>query len=209
LKTHIVIIDDHILIADALAIMVNGMRDYQVLATYKSGNVFINDFEKIKPRPDIVILDVKMPEMDGAAVANWLSANHADIKILALSMKDDESDILKMIHAGAHGYLLKSIQQNELENALLTLQKQGVYYTQLVSKALAGNIRNNSQTKILNQKEKQLLEQLCTDLSYKEIAAVLNLSTRTIETYSNQLMEKFNVRGRIGLVLFAQQHQLI
>lgn len=209
MKTHIVIIDDHILIADALAIMVNGMKDYQVLATYKSGNVFINDFEKIKPRPDIVILDVKMPEMDGAAVANWLSTNHADIKILALSMKDDESDILKMIHAGAHGYLLKSIQQNELENALFTLQNQGVYYTQLVSKALAGNIRNNSNTKILNQKEKQLLEQLCTDLSYKEIAAVLNLSTRTIETYSNQLMEKFNVRGRIGLVLFAQQHQLV
>jgi DNA-binding NarL/FixJ family response regulator len=124
-------------------------------------------------------------------------------------MNDNESDILKMILAGAHGYLLKSIQPEELENALAILQKQGFYYNQMVSQVLAGSARNKKQAIVLSEKEKQLLEQICTDLSYKEIAAKLNLSTRTIETYANQLMEKLNVRGRIGLLLFAQQQQLV
>jgi DNA-binding NarL/FixJ family response regulator len=209
MKTPIVIIDDHILIADALAIMISAMKNYEVIETFKSGLQFQKNFLKIKPTPAIIIVDVKMPEIDGATLAQWITENYPDIKILALSMNDNDSDIIKMIQSGAHGYLLKSIQPNELENALINIEKHGFYYTPMVSKALANNARHINQAIVLNEKEKQLLEQLCTDLSYKEIASKLFLSTRTIETYSTQLMEKFSVKGRLGLVLYAHQHQLL
>jgi len=205
----IAIVDDHALIADALAIMINRIKGYTVTNTYTNGNVLKADLLKKNTTPDIIILDVNMPEISGQQTAEWVTANYPAVKILALSMQDNEKDIMAMIKAGANGYLLKSIQPQQLEIALNTLVKDGFYYSQMVNQVIAQSVRNKLNVISVTDKEKELLQFLCTDLSYKEIAAKMFLSTRTIETYSNNLMERFGVRGRIGLLLFAQKNALV
>jgi DNA-binding NarL/FixJ family response regulator len=169
-----------------------------------NGQELIDRFKMPQNIPDLVILDVQMPVMDGYAVAKWLTSHHPEILILALSMQDDDEKIIRMIRSGAKGYLLKSIQQKELAHALNTIVKEGIFYNSKVSKVLANDYSKKEVVKReLSEKERELLPHLCTDYTYKEIAALLFLSPRTVESYANNIMEKLDVRNRIGLVLLA------
>jgi DNA-binding NarL/FixJ family response regulator len=204
MRYNIVIVDDHILIAEALATMINTIPNFDILYVCSNGQDMIDRFKAPKNIPDLVILDVQMPVMDGYAVAKWLTEHHPEIIILALSMQDDDEKIIRMIRSGAKGYLLKSIQQKELAYALNTIVKDGIFYNSKVSKVLANDyLKKGVEKKSLSEKESELLPHLCTDLTYKEIAATLFLSPRTVESYANSIMEKLNVRNRIGLVLLA------
>jgi DNA-binding NarL/FixJ family response regulator len=204
MRHSIVIVDDHILVAQALATMINTIPNFDILYVCSNGQEMIDRFKMPRNIPDLVILDVQMPVMDGYAVSKWLTANHPEIIILALSMQDDDEKIIRMIRSGAKGYLLKSIQQKELADALNTIVKDGIFYNTKVSKVLANDyIKKEVVKKELSEKEKELLPHLCTDYTYKEIAALLFLSPRTVEGYANNIMEKLDVRNRIGLVLLA------
>jgi DNA-binding NarL/FixJ family response regulator len=204
MRYSIVLVDDHILIAQALATMINTIPNFDILYVCSNGQDMIDKFKAPKNIPDLVILDIQMPVMDGYALAKWLTDNHPGIIILALSMQDDDEKIIRMIRAGAKGYLLKSIQQKELAHALNTIVKDGIFYNSKVSKALANDyFKKEVAKKALSEKETELLPHLCTDLTYKEIAAALFLSPRTVESYANNIMEKLDVRNRIGLVLLA------
>ena len=203
--THsIVIVDDHVLIAEALATMINNIPNFDILYVCSNGNDMIERFKQPRNLPDVVILDVQMPVMDGYKVAEWLTAHHPGILILALSMQDDDEKIIRMIRAGAKGYLLKSIQQKDLAHALTCVVKDGIYFSAMVSKVLGNDyLKKEVLKRELSEKEKELLPHFCTDLTYKEIAANLYLSHRTVESHANSIMEKLQVRNRIGLVLLA------
>lgn len=206
MRYSIVIVDDHVLIAQALATMIGGIPGFDVLYVCGTGKEMIDRFKQPKNIPDLVILDVQMPVMDGYAVAEWITENHPEIISIALSMQDDDDKIIRMIRAGAKGYLLKSIQQKELALALTTLVKDGIFYSPKVSKILANDYSKKKMAeRELSEKEKELLPLLCSDLTYKEIAVALFLSPRTVEGYANNIMEKLNVRNRIGLVLLASK----
>lgn len=208
MRHNIVIVDDHILIAEALATMIGTIPNFDILYVCSSGQELMHRFKQPRNIPDLVILDVQMPGMDGYQVAEWLTADHPEIIILALSMQDDDDKIIRMIRSGAKGYLLKSIRQKDLAHALVTVVKEGIFYNTQVSKVLANNYSKKEVTqKELSEKEKELLPHLCTDLTYKEIAARLSLSPRTIEGYANSIMEKLNVHNRIGLILLASRKQ--
>src|SRR5258706_1748035 len=115
---NIVIADDHWLIAKALTSIIDTFKKYKVLYEVPNGKVLMEQF-KLKQRiPDIVLLDITMPEMDGFETAKWLTQHHPEILILALSMQNDEQTLIRMIKAGAKGYLIKNIHPNELEKAL-------------------------------------------------------------------------------------------
>lgn len=204
MRHSIVIVDDHVLIAQALATMINSIPNFDVLYVCSGGTELIERFKQPKNIPDVVILDVQMPVMDGYSVAKWLTENKPEVIVLALSMQDDDEKIIKMIRSGAKGYLLKSIQQKDLAYALNTVVKEGIFYNAKVSKALANDyIRKEVTQQELSAKEKELIPWLCTDATYKEIAASVFLSTRTVESYATNIMEKLEVRNRIGLVLTA------
>lgn len=206
MKHSIVIVDDHILIAEALATMINTIPDFDILYVCSSGRELIERFKQAQNVPDLVILDVQMPVMNGYEVAEWLTANHPQILVLALSMQDNEEQVIRMIRSGAKGYLLKSIKQAELANALTTIVKEGIYYTSQVSKMLANDyMKKEVGRTALSEKEKELLPYFCSDATYKEIAEQLYLSPRTVEGYANTMMGKLNVRNRIALVLLAQK----
>lgn len=206
MRHSIVIVDDHILIAQALATMISSIPNFDVLYVCSSGAEMIERFHQPKHIPDVVILDVQMPVMDGYAVAKWLTENKPEVIILALSMQDDDEKIIKMIRSGAKGYLLKSIQQKELAQALNTIVKDGIFYDAKVSKALANDYLKREVTQQeLSVKERELIPWLCTEATYKEIAASVFLSTRTVESYATSIMEKLEVRNRVGLVLTAMK----
>lgn len=206
MKHSIVIVDDHILIAEALATMINTIPDFDILYVCSSGRELMERFKQAQNVPDLVILDVQMPVMNGYEVAEWLTANHPQILILALSMQDNDEQVIRMIRSGAKGYLLKSIKQAELANALSTIVKEGIYYTSQVSKTLANDyMKKEVNRSALSEKEKELLPHFCSDATYKEIAEQLYLSPRTVEGYANTVMGKLNVRNRIALVLLAQK----
>ncbi|RPD39591.1 response regulator transcription factor [Chitinophaga barathri] len=206
MKSNIVIVDDHILIAEALASMIGTIPGFDVLYVCSNGREMITRFTQPRNIPDVVILDVQMPVMSGYEVAEWLTAHHPGILILALSMQDDEDKVIRMIRAGAKGYLLKSIKQADLANALATVVKEGIYYTPQVSRTLANDYVKKEVVKAeLSDKEKEMLPHICSEATYREIAAQLFLSPRTVEGHANAIMEKLNVRNRIALVLLAQK----
>ena len=206
MRHSIVIVDDHILIAQALATMISSIPNFDILYVCSSGAEMIERFHQPKHIPDVVILDVQMPVMDGYAVAKWLTENKPEVIILALSMQDDDEKIIKMIRSGAKGYLLKSIQQKELAQALNTIVKDGIFYDAKVSKALANDYLKREVTQQEpSVKERELIPWLCTEATYKEVAASVFLSTRTVGSYATSIMEKLEVRNRVGLVLTAMK----
>ncbi|MEQ1553476.1 MAG: response regulator transcription factor [Ferruginibacter sp.] len=155
--------------------------------------------------PDIVLLDISMPLMDGFATAEWLRENHPEILVMALSMQDDEQSLIKMVRAGAKGYLLKNVHPSELEKALDALVKNGTYFPEWaaskVFKSLSKPSNNNSFS--ISDREKEFLKFAITEMSYKEIAEKMYCSPRTVESYRDSLFEKLDLKSRVGLAVFA------
>ncbi len=205
-KITVAIADDHGLLRNALARLVNTFDDYTVI--FEAGNGKELKATVLKHIiPDIVMLDVNMPEMDGYETAQWLNKNYPQIKILALSMLSDEKTIIKMFRLGAKGYLLKNTDPDELKQALDTLYNKNFYLSDYVSEKLVKglNIDGGKEEKeiVLNEKEREFLRWACTELSYKDIAAKMFLSTRTIDDYRASLFNKLKVHSRVGLVMYA------
>jgi DNA-binding NarL/FixJ family response regulator len=151
-------------------------------------------------------MDMNMPIMDGAETTCWLQKNFPNIKVLALSMEDNENSILKMIRNGAKGYLLKDIHPDILLEALQGVLKDGFYHTKRVSDTLVGSLHSDGKattTVTLQKRELEFLKLASTEMTYKEIADVMHLSPKTIDGYREQLFKKLTVRNRIGLVIYA------
>lgn len=209
----IVIVDDHLLIAKAIAGIIEHFRNYTVLYEAEHGKALMEKFKQPKNIPDIVMLDVSMPVMDGFETAQWLKETHPEVLVLALSMQDDEQALIKMIKNGAKGYLLKNVHPTELENALDSLTTKGFYYPDWVTGKVMFNIasgnRNKSDAVKLNERETEFLQYAATELTYKEIGEKMFCSPRTVESYRDGLFEKLGLKTRIGLVVFAIKNGII
>jgi two-component system, NarL family, invasion response regulator UvrY len=205
-KITVAIADDHGLLRNALARLVNTFEDYTVL--FEAGNGKELKATILKHIiPDIVMLDVNMPEMDGYETAQWLNKNCPQIKILALSMLSDEKTIIKMFRLGVKGYLLKNTDPEELKLALDTLYNKNFYLSEYVSEKLVKGLNTDGIQEekeiVLNEKEREFLRWACSELSYKDIAAKMFLSARTIDDYRTSLFHKLKVHSRVGLVMYA------
>jgi len=214
MQYNIVIADDHVLIAKALSAIIDTFRKYRVLYEVSGGIELIEQFKTQQHIPDIVLLDINMPGMDGFETAQWLTEHHPAIMILALSMQDDEQTLIRMMKAGAKGYLLKNIHPTELEKALDSLVERGVYYSDTqVSKAMSHLVQSVQDPKItlqqLNEREKQFLQYAATELTYKEIGEKMYCSPRTVESYRDALFEKLHLKTRVGLVVYGIKNGLI
>lgn len=204
--TTIALIDDHKIFCDSLAGLINDFEGFKTLWSVQDGRKAIQLLEDDKNLPDIILLDIVMPGMSGVEVAKWLFENKKEIKVLSLTMEEDDNSVIQMLQYGVKGYLLKNISSEELHAALEQVVKYGYYYTPIIT----GNIHKHIEKKILNKnvpemsgREKELLDYLCTDMSYAEISKKVFLSESTIDTYRARLFEKFEVKNRIGLVLKA------
>lgn len=207
MKKSIVIVDDHTLIAQAIKSIISNFEAFEVLYVCENGADLIEKLNQNKKIPDIILLDISMPIMNGFETAKWLNENKPDVLIMALSMQNDEESVIKMIKNGAHGYLLKNSHPADLEKALLSLIDVGFYYPDWASKIVFKNMKQQdkvvkSEVKITDR-EKEFLKFTTTEMSYKEIADKMFCSPRTVESYRDSLFEKLELKTRVGLTVFA------
>lgn len=207
MKHTIVIVDDHLLIAKAIASVIENFAAYEVLYEAENGSNMIEHFKVQKNVPDIVLLDISMPVMNGFETAAWLKENHPAVKVMALTMQGDDESLIKMIKAGANGYLNKNVHPTELEKALNALCENGFYYpdwaTSKVLYAIAHETTASAENVKLTNREAEFLKYTCTELTYKEIGEKMFCSGRTVESYRNSLFEKLGVKTRVALALYA------
>ncbi len=211
MKISVGIVDDHQLFLKSLSLMLSGAEDFTVVVEAVNGKDLQGKIKGIQSIPDIMLIDVSMPVMDGIATAAWLNENYPAIKLAALSMDDSDKAIIAMIKAGCCAYLLKDIHPAELEKALHEISAKG-YYNGDASNINYRRLRKaeEDEEKLhLNDNHKQFLQLACSDLTYKQIAAKMNKSERTIDGYREELFQKFNVQSRVGLVLEAIRRDLV
>jgi len=213
MKNSIVIVDDHVLIAKALHSIICNFDQFEVLYECENGLELQEKFKVETNIPNIVLLDVSMPIMDGFETAKWITEQYPEVLIMALSMQDDEQSLIKMIKNGTKGYLLKNAYPTELEKALNALLKTGFYYPDWASNKLFANINKNAASEILKinftEREKEFLKYTISELTYKEISEKMFCSPRTVEGYRDSLCEKLELKSRVGLAVFAIKNGFI
>lgn len=211
MKINIAITDDHQLFLKSLSLLIESFSDFNIAFDALNGEVLLQKLLQKNPLPEIILLDVNMPVMDGPTTAKIISEKYPTIKLVALSMKDDDGSVIKMIRAGCCAYLLKDMHPDELEKALKEINKNGYYnadvsnirYRRLLQK------RNEDEQLQLSDREKTFLQLACSDLTYKQIAEKMHLAERTIDGYRENLFFKLNVQSRVGMVLEALRRNLV
>lgn len=206
---NIVIVDDHSLIASSLEKLVNSFNNFNVLYHAKNGRDLQQKLEDFSELPEIILLDLNMPVMDGFETMEWLAKNQPDIKVLVLTMEDDESKILKMLCNGAKGYLLKDIHPDKLNEALVQTLEKGYYHSEKVAETLLHSLHSDENEKpTFKKREIDFMKLACSEMTYKEIADKMNLSPKTIDGYRQDLFNKLDVKNRVGLVIYALKNDI-
>lgn len=203
-EIQVVLVDDHSLLRKGMVELVENFGVYKVLFEASNGKAFIERLEQSFIMPDVIIMDVNMPIMNGFEAMEWLTAHHPEIPVLALSMYDDDHSIIKMMCLGAKGYILKDAEPEEFKEAMDALVEKGFYYSKRVGKLMLEQMQNGGKSHIrMNDRELEFLQWVCTELTYKEIAAKMFVSPRTVDGYREALFEKLQVKNRVGLAMYA------
>lgn len=206
----IVIADDHSLFTEALSALINSFDNYRVLYSVGDGKELMTKLQEKKNIPDLILLDINMPIMNGLETMKAIREQNIDVKVVGLSMENNENTVVSLIKDGANGYLLKNCKPKALREALNEIINTGHYYSEFVSMSLINSIKNSSSKPSLKANEQEFLNLVCTtDLNYVQIAERMNLSKRTIDGYRDSLFAKFNVNNRPGLMLFAIKNKLV
>lgn len=214
----IAIVDDHNLFRKGLIKLINlgdVKNSYVILFEAENGNDLK---EKINKRclPDIILMDIDMPDMDGFEAVEWLRKYYPDISILVVSMFESEECILRMMKMGVKGYLSKDIEVEDMHMALESIINKGVYYTDLVSGVMAHSILDNypdngknAKLNELSENEREFIKLACSELTYQQIADKMHLSPKTVDGYRENLFRKFNVKSRVSLAMYAVKNGLV
>ncbi|KAF2510599.1 response regulator transcription factor [Flavobacterium foetidum] len=209
-KNKIIIVDDHLLFSQSLELLIKSFGDYEVIERFENGKVFIDYLENHDSELiDLILLDVNMPVLDGLSTMKWLKDNRPELKVIALSVNDDEDIIIKMITNGAKGYLLKDTSPEIFREAIECVIEKGFYFTELVSGMLINKVNSDNKKISLKEKEIVFIKHACTEMTYKEIASEMCLSPKTIDGYRESLFDKLEIKTRIGLVLYAIKHKIV
>jgi len=212
----IALVDDQQLFRSGLASLIRSVPGFTLLSEAENGRHFIEQLQAGSQVPDIALIDMEMPEMNGVELNALLQKDYPSIKVLVLSTYNQERFIGKMIEAGACGYLTKNCEIDELVNAINSTYKNGFYFNQETLAAMRKTakykpteIKNISNIAIeLTTREKEILVLLCAELTNAEIGERLFISPRTVEGHRNNLLTKTGCRNTAGLVVFAIKHEL-
>lgn len=210
-KIKIGLVDDHQLFLKSLTLLMQSLRGFDVVVEALNGADLQEKMPSLQALPQIIVLDVNMPVMDGVETAKWLHANYPSIRLVALTMNDDDGSILRMLRAGCCAYILKDIHPSMLEEALHQVDEKGFFNSDRSNidfRRLLAKADDESQLHITN-KELEFLQLACSDMTYKQIATKMNLSERTIDGYREALFQKLHVQSRVGLCLEALRKKLV
>lgn len=211
MKINIGITDDHQLLLKSLCILLESFPSFTVVLEATNGEILLQKLEAATVLPDIILIDVNMPVMNGIQAAAALSGKYPQIKLVALSMRDDDSAVIGMIGAGCCAYLLKDIHPNELEKALLEVYEYGFRFGDVLNEELGRVEQESSEQESLLFSDRQLkfLKLASTELTYRQIADKMQVSEVILNGYREQIFERLQVKSRIGMVLEAVRRSII
>ena len=208
------LVDDHVLLRNALASLIERSEHCQVVMQASNGQEMMEEHAAGKI-PDVLLLDMNMPEMDGHEAAVWLKEKQPGIKVLMLTMYDSEISLIRLLQAGVKGFLKKDIHPSELIHAIDSVMKAGYYYSPQTSSKLAGLFRETADRSALLQKvmlddvEVEFLKHVCSELTYKEIAQRMGMNPRSIDGIRDNLFTRLDVKSRVGLAMYAIRQGLV
>lgn len=209
----IFIVEDHAMFREGLKYVLQTIPKYEIVGEAESGSVFLNSLKGIIP--DVVLMDIDMPGMNGIDATRIAIQKYPDMKILSLSMHGDYDHYQKMIEAGAKGFVLKNAGINQLTSAIDDIYKGKVYFSQellmniIHSKETVSNDANMIDKLEISEREVEVLQLICKGFSNKEIADKLFISVKTVEGHKSKLMLKTDSKNTVSLVLFALRSKLI
>ncbi|QOW09434.1 response regulator transcription factor [Kaistella flava (ex Peng et al. 2021)] len=211
-RIKIAIVDDHKLVSKAIENMISFNPKFEVVMNCCNGEDFLKQLEHRKIFPEVVLMDINMPRKNGIETTLVLSKNYPDLKVIALTMEDNESTIISMLKSGAKGYLLKDMSPDILFDAINIVHEKGIFYTDIVTQSL---LKIKTEEKVnqeinnsLKDREIEFIKLACSELTYKEIAEQMYVSPRTVDGYRDSIFAKLNVKTRVGIVLFAIKHEM-
>ncbi|AWI26621.1 response regulator transcription factor [Flavobacterium pallidum] len=220
----VAIVDDHQLFRKSLVLLVNSFKGVQVVSDSENGKVFIEKLEKTEIKPDIVLLDIEMPEMDGYETCIILRRNFPEIKVLIVSQLTTKESIHKILELGAHGYFTKNSDPGQLQQAIKSLEKTGYYFGMelgsVIREALLWQNRSNinvEETEVeqggqeadkadkngLSEREIEIIKMTCQEFSNADIAKELCISAKTVEGHKKRILDKTNTKNFIGAIIYA------
>jgi DNA-binding NarL/FixJ family response regulator len=208
-KLRIFLADDHMVVREGLKALVNAQPDMHVVGEADNGRAACRRAQELKP--DVVVMDMSMPEMNGAEATERLKQECPEVKVLALTVYEDNGYLRKMIEAGASGYVLKRVVTEELVRAIRTVAAGGSYLDPTLSGQVISNYFNQTPSDgkasggELSERETQVLRLIAWGYSNKEIGWKLGISVKTVDTYKLRLMEKLDLRSRTDIVRYALQ----
>jgi DNA-binding NarL/FixJ family response regulator len=213
LPIRILLADDHEIFRDGFRVMMKKQTDFELIGEASNGQELLHAITQLQP--DVVVTDIKMPIMDGIEATKQIYKNFPQVGVIALSMFDEENLIVDMIEAGAKGYLLKNAQKEEIFDAIKTVYQNRTYFCNHTSPKLAkllGKARFNPTTQTVkasfNERESEIIKMICQEMSNKEMAEQLNLSSRTIESHREKILFKMGVKNTAGIVIYAIRHHI-
>ena len=213
-KIKLAIADDHKIFRNGLKATLEDCADFDLVLEASNGRQLLGMLVSVVP--DVILMDIKMPEMDGIQTTAFVKQHYKNIKILALSMFNEDKYIVDMMKAGASGYLLKNAEPEEIIEAISTVYDKDYYFNEHLSvtliKQLAGNnVHGAAATSLIdfNEREIEVLKLVCQEYSNQEIADKICLSVRTVEGYRARLFEKTRSKNLVGLVIFAVKTGII
>lgn len=212
----IAIADDHKIFRDGIKMALSGKENLKMLWEAENGKDLMHKMG-IK-KPDVLLMDIRMPEIDGINAIELLRKEYEDVKIIVLTMYDDQQMISKMMEMGANAYLTKTTDPEEIYNAILTCMNDDFYFNDLVNKAVMGKLMQrksvrqhygNTPVVNFNEKELKILKLLSEDKTTEEISKIIFLSPRTIETIRQNMKMKVNAKTIGGLIMYGMRNKLI
>lgn len=214
-KIKVAIADDYAIFRDGLRVGLNRDKNLEVMLEVSNGEELLQELEK-EERPDVILMDLKMPVMDGMEATRLVRAKYPDIKILVVTMYDEAKFIIHLMENGANGYLLKNADPKEIRKAIYSVHEDGYYFNDIVNKALLkklvikGNVKPSfNQNVEFSERELDVLKMICNEKTATEIGSELFLSPRSVEGIRQRIIEKVGVRNTAGLVMFAVKNGVI
>ncbi|SOD12174.1 response regulator transcription factor [Pedobacter xixiisoli] len=215
MRINVAIADDQKLFRKGMIALVNSFENMKIIFEAENGKQLVDFIDSEQEKPNIILLDLSMPEMNGLEALKIIKENHPEIGIVILTIHEAEHHILATIQAGANGYLAKNAEPEEVEKAIREVFKSDFYFTVPMLEIMRKGLTKKPQAVNLNQedsltpREKEVLQLICKQFSSIEIAEKLFLSNRTVEGHRNNLLAKTGSRNTAGLVLYALKHKLI
>lgn len=210
----VAIADDHTMFRRGLAVILKNYQGIEVIFDASNGSELLHKIKQAVKKPDVCIVDINMPVMNGYDTVKELKSCFPNIRALALSMYDDERNIIQMIRCGANGYILKDSEPAVLVNAIKTVHREGFCdfgaITSDIKHSLDNAERITGGTAIsVSDRELQFIKYACTEMTYKEIAEAMDVAGRTVDGYRDKLFIKLGVKSRVGLVIYALRKGII